>query len=959
MKTYLTILSLACFVLLLLSAPLPAATVTVTNTNDALAGSLRQALLDANPNDTIVFKIPTTDPGYYAPTQVYTINLASGLSISKSLAISGVGSRIVVRRNVAAAFSVFTTSAFGVTIDSLAISNGLAVTLGGGINIPLGSSLVTNCTFSGNQAPNGAGGGVFNGAEATIANCTFTANGALTGGAAIQNQNGTLTVSDCTLAGNTAVANGGVLDNVAPGIVDVFNTIIAGNQNPNSYGDPDVYGVFISDGYNFIGVEGPNSTGFGNPGSRDQTGTLAKPADPKLGLLLDHGGWTQTMAPLLGSLVIDQGKSDQLLLAFDQRGFPRSTDQAGTVNAVDGDGSDIGAVELSEYQTGPTFTVTNTQDHDYGVCGTDVGCTLREALNAANVDLDANTIAFASDVKGTITNSLTPDGLVITQPVTINGPGARSLTISGGNTSQCVWVQSGTVVINGLTFADGSNPDGTPGGGVRNGEGATLTLNDCTFTGNNISGGGDLSLSYGAGLVQVGAGYLNVNRCTFADNTAGAGGGGLANLGGTVVVTNGTFTRNSAPNGGAIASYNYVSGSSNLDLNSSTIVNNTATTGAGKGGGVSQVFSGALITVTNSIIAENTSAGTAPNVSGAFVSQGSNVIGGAAGSTGFTNGANGDQVGVVDPQVGVLGSHGGLTDTLPLLASSAAINQANAKTAPVRDQRGYVRPDAPDVGAFEFGGTVPVALANISTRLGVGTGNNVLIGGFIVTGTEAKKVLVRAIGPSLPLEGTLANPTLELYDSAGLLLANDNWKMTQQAEIQATDLAPGSDLESAVIATLPANSSAYTAIVRGVNNTTGVGLVEVYDLDRTVDSKLANISTRGLVQTGDNVMIGGLIVAGSDPQTVIIRAIGPSLPLAGTLADPILELHDSNGVTLVSNDNWRSDQEAEILATNLAPSEDLESAIVRTLTPAAYTAIVRANSGAEGVALIEAYALSP
>jgi hypothetical protein len=162
-----------------------------------------------------------------------------------------------------------------------------------------------------------------------------------------------------------------------------------------------------------------------------------------------------------------------------------------------------------------------------------------------------------------------------------------------------------------------------------------------------------------------------------------------------------------------------------------------------------------------------------------------------------------------------------------------------------------------------------------------------------------------------------------------------------------------------VIATLPANSSAYTAIVRGVNNTTGVGLVEVYDLDRTVDSKLANISTRGLVQTGDNVMIDGLIVAGSDPQTVIIRAIGPSLPLAGTLADPILELHDSNGVTLVSNDNWRSDQEAEILATNLAPSEDLESAIVRTLTPAAYTAIVRASSGAEGVALIEAYALSP
>ncbi len=374
-------------------------------------------------------------------------------------------------------------------------------------------------------------------------------------------------------------------------------------------------------------------------------------------------------------------------------------------------------------------------------------------------------------------------------------------------------------MINGLTFAHGSNSvDLLPGGGIQNTNGATLTLNDCYFSDNNvISSGGIIDFGYGGGVAQFLSGQLNINRCTFADNTAGTGGGGLGNVGGTVIVTNSTFTRNSAPNGGAISS------SSILDLHSSTVVGNQATLG-GMGGGVAQVAD--MFTVTNSVIAGNTSTGTAPNVSGTFVSEGSNVIGDAAGATGFTDGANGDQVGVADPKVGVFGNHGGLTDTLPLLAGSVAINQANATTAPERDQRGYVREDAADVGAFEFGGTIPVTLANISTRLSVGTGDNVLIGGFIVTGTEAKKVILRAIGPSLPLPGKLANPTLELYDASGLLVSNDDWKATQQEEIEVTNLQPPNDLESAIVATLPANA-AYTAIVRGANSTTGVGLIEV------------------------------------------------------------------------------------------------------------------------------------
>jgi hypothetical protein len=250
-----------------------------------------------------------------------------------------------------------------------------------------------------------------------------------------------------------------------------------------------------------------------------------------------------------------------------------------------------------------------------------------------------------------------------------------------------------------------------------------------------------------------------------------------------------------------------------------------------------------------------------------------------------------------------------------------------------------------------------------------GTGDDVGIGGFIVTGTQRKKVIVRAIGPSLPLPGKLANPTLGLYGPGGVLIAsNDNWRDTQEAEIMATGLQPTNDLESAIVATLPASLGGigYTVIMSGVNNATGLGLVEAYDLDSTAGSKLANISTRGPVLTDDDVMIGGVIVVGAETQKVIVRAIGPSLGkagVAGALQDPTLELHDSNGALIASNDNWQETQKAEIAATGLQPTDDLESAIVATLPPSpsgiGYTAIVRGVNGTTGVALVEFYALTP
>ena len=244
----------------------------------------------------------------------------------------------------------------------------------------------------------------------------------------------------------------------------------------------------------------------------------------------------------------------------------------------------------------------------------------------------------------------------------------------------------------------------------------------------------------------------------------------------------------------------------------------------------------------------------------------------------------------------------------------------------------------------------PKAL-NIATRMRVETGDNVLIAGFIISGSEPKKVLVRGIGPSLPVGDALADPTLDL--DAGTFF-NDDWRSDQEAEIAATTIPPSSNVESAIVATL--DPGAHTAVLRGFQNETGVGLVEVYDLETGSPVQLANISTRGQVQTGDNVMIGGFIISGDYPAKVLLRAIGPSLPVEGALQDPMLELVDSNGAT-IKNDNWRETQKAEILATTVPPTNNKESAIVATLVPGAYTAVVRGKDDTVGVALVEGYNL--
>jgi hypothetical protein len=662
---------------------------------------------------------------------------------------------------------------------------------------------------------------------------------------------------------------------------------------------------------------------------------------------------------------------------------------------------------------GLLFDVNSTGDGDDalvgdGICADSNGdCTLRAAIHESNFDSGEDGIEFDipmtdpgfNPLTGAWTINLTAALPDVTDSVEITGLGADMLIVrrnTGGDYRIFDVTTAGVVTISDMAISDG-NSGSSVGGGISNLNG-TVTVTNCVISG-NFAGDGGGGLSNG--------GILNVTNCTINDNhDLGNAGGGIFNSIGTVNLSNSTVSGNSSDLGAGIQNGGFGAGTlnvtnctvtgnvagfaggginnskGNVNVTNSTISNNVASLG---GGIFHDASSGGPATVKSSIIALNT-ASSGPDVDGDFSSSGFNLIGKTDGSMGFTSGT--DQTGTsaapLDPKLDSNGlqDNGGPTQTIALLFGSPAIDKGTSDGLTgglSTDQRstGFPRTfddpaienaafgDGTDIGAFEVQAPtpspsptpVPTTFGNISTRLKIETGDNVLIGGFIITGSQAKKVMVRAIGPSLPLAGVLANPTLELHGGAGALISsNDNWMdAPNKQEIIDSTIPPTNDLESAILMSL--DPGLYTAIVSGVNDTTGIALVEVYDLDPGVDSILANISTRGLVQTGDDVMIGGIIILGTDAQDVLLRVIGPSLPLTGALAGPTRELHDKDGLTIASNDDWRSDQEAEIIATTIPPADDAESAILMTLAPDAYTAIVRGKDNTTGIALVEAYQL--
>jgi hypothetical protein len=517
------------------------------------------------------------------------------------------------------------------------------------------------------------------------------------------------------------------------------------------------------------------------------------------------------------------------------------------------------------------------------------------------------------------------------------------------------------------------------GGAMQILNGAPVTITDCTFNKN-------MADTEGGGIYVGASSTVTIAGSAIYENSAAISEGGGITSAGILTVRRSTIATNTAQYAGGIEIFG---GQTTVD--SCTISANDDTNGNGLAAGGVENRTGATFIARNSIISGNTGhigpAVISSDVSGTPTSQGYNLVGSSV-NGGFT--ATGDQRG--PPNVGPLQDNGGPTWTMALALNSLAIDNGNAAGAKV-DQRGFTRiidlpdrtnangGDGSDIGAFEFGSSAPVpspspspspsptptpshSLGNISTRGIVGIGDEVMIGGFTIAGTGNKTVLLRAIGPSLRnppfnLTGTLQDPTISLFNSSQQRIGlNNNWADADNAQSIDPGLRPSNSAESAILITLA--PGAYTAIVSGADGGTGIGLVEIFDLDATVPSKLSNISTRGLVETGDNVLIGGLSVKGTDSERVVVRAIGPSLAdapfnLTNVLQNPTLSLFNDQGTTIQSNDDWQNDQRDEIVTTGLQPSNPAESVIVRTLLPGNYTAIVTGVNGTTGVALVEVY----
>jgi hypothetical protein len=542
-----------------------------------------------------------------------------------------------------------------------------------------------------------------------------------------------------------------------------------------------------------------------------------------------------------------------------------------------------------------------------------------------------------------------------------------------------------TVTLKRVAFANLATFDSNNGtGGALTGDFVNLTADSCIVENCSAS-------QFGGGFELVRGSAATITNTTFSHNSAGVLGGALTMFGGDLNLKDSNLTDNQLtnPGGGSALMFSADTGGGPYgawDMTGAVencIISNNF-------GGPATIYDGYRASApvnrlqykSNHIYPSDTSAfffDTIGTRSVADVNQLSVNFGGASLAKGIANTALTGPAAAIGailmvPQTAF--SSGAPGESLPLPAYLAYASSGGAATVDgtlMRNTTDVLQTTENKahtllVANTTYATTPPAGSAlNISTRLPVGTGQQVLIAGFIIQGPSPKTVMLRGIGPSLPLAGFLQNPFLELHDNTGQIVArNDNWRSTniggllassQVVDLLTSGISPSNPVESALIATV--NPGAYTAVIRGADNGTGIAVVEGYDLDADSQSKLANISTRGFVQAGNDVMIGGFFMGGGPGQTtVVVRGIGPSLGafgIANPLADPMLELHDGNGALIVSNDNWKSNQSA-IEATGLQPSQDAEAAItLSNLAAGGYTAILQGKNGGVGVGVLEVY----
>ncbi len=909
---------------------------------------------------------------YVAPTGAFTlydvpkrmtIRAAAGAQVT----LSGSGTRDIFRISNSSI-----PAGRPVTFERITFANGRTITnfLGGAITLVHAQAVFVSCTFennTGNAPLSGGGAQWINGAEASFENCTWNGNTSRNYGAGFSALESRVYIRGSRFIGNR-VNTPGHIPNAPGGAIFVTQSTLhiaassfEGNQA--GYVGGAIYAIGNwQDPVNIAGVDLKisDSSFTNNNAARDPSVSFANPTaggaihvEDQTTLKLSNCRFTNNVARQGGAisnyraiteiqncvfsanratgLAADEGIGGAIIgLSTDN--VDSSTGQ-GTINRRSvlldirdsifrgsGDG-------VTDAHHGGAIFVNGDENAAYGLNGV-----LQDGTPASNrAIVNLTRVAFADLAVVNSEAILGTGGAVMGLFVTLNIEGAIFQNCTASDFGGALEAIGGSNVLMTNSTVSGCRA-GTLGGAITM-FGGSLNLTQCNFSQNQITGSGNGSVLTTAPAAATGgipAEYISgtISNCVFSNNSGGS------------TIYDGD--RATPPfnllqySGNTIFSDNGSVAYDGDDANASTVAELNQLVMHRSDG----------TTTTKAPAPANVAPASAPAV-GALLMIPPTVL---------QNGAPGETL-PIPSQLAYATSGGPVTlDGTPQAGISGivptTVNGIHTLT----------------VGSTSVSTMPPSGAAlNISTRLPVGTDQSVLIGGFIIQGPNPKNVIIRAIGPSLPLAGSLQNPFLELHDGTGALIAtNDNWRSTQiggllasdqMIDIHASGVAPSNDAESAIVAKL--NPGAYTAVVRGAGNTTGIAVVEGYDLDADQVSKLANISTRGFIQTGDNVMIGGFIMGGGTGATrVVVRGIGPSLGAFGItnpLADPMIELHDANGALINSNDNWRTNQ-AVILSTGLAPTHDAESALLLSNpAPGAYTAVLRGTNNGTGVGVVEVY----
>lgn len=938
---------------------------TVTNVNDTGTGSLRATLAAVTQPDTRI-QFANTLSGQtivltsasLRPPSGSVVDL-DGSTLSVPLTLSGGGQFRIL--------NVF--GAAGLALNRLVLTAGNATDgFGGGALYAQTNAIVAvDCTFTGHAATGAAGGALafLVNSAAALHRCTVSVSSGALGNVYFQDP-GLIRLSNCTVSGN---AGGGVQargnglatelemlhctvtgNTLGAGVIlanfptaRLERCLIAGNTGNAS---PDITrftGTITAVGPNLVGNNGGSDAS--NVAAEFPAGTLvgtpAAPLDAKLSPLFRSGGQTATVLPLAGSPALDAAGVSPL--TTDQRGYPRGVN-GGVTTA-----SDLGAVER-----GPTFVISSAADSGAGTLRTtlpfctapDTRLTFAAALNnqslsltsgplvltaTQNVSLDASALANGVRLAANATSRIfeLPAGVVLT---------ASRIGFSGGVSAG----QGGAILSSGTVSLEACDLFGNQAadGGALFAAAGTAELIGCRVASNFSSGGGAAQLGRSSGA------SVTATNCWFGTNNPS---GGNAFSAGVVFSPFLTFVLNPAP--GTIA----VGGASTL------------TASLAQNENLAPVALSNLRPLFGRAIAFNTPVnGTLTGAQTTLQANGTATVTFTATAAG-SGSANAVFDGVTAPT--------NLTITAAPTATPTPTPVPTATPTPTRTPT--PTPVGPTATPTPTNTPIPTAtptptptptvaparLINVSTRLRAGTDVAVPIVGFVISG-GSKRVAIRAVGPNLANFGVtdvLANPTLELVrPTDGVsLVTNDNWQdnATTAAALTTAGLPLAVALESGTVQTLAAGS--YTAIVRGVGNTTGNCLVEVYDLETGSAGRLINLSTRGAVGIDDKVVIAGIVVGSGTPRRFLIRSLGPSLTPFGVtdaLADPTIEVV-SGSTTLAANDDWQTAQAAEITASGFAPSNTREPAVILTLAPGSYTAIVRGKNATTGNAVVEVYEL--